>query len=208
MKGWGPCQAPRRSDVDSASLPAQPLVVVAGEQRRVDAPQVRAEAAELAGRCGRDAPADGAGLLVDEDGELERGQAAQGAGDDRVAAGAHPQAQVLGELGDVEVEAVGAVVEQLPEAAPGERGRGSGRREPDELAVGVVGGNPSRSMMGSGQATMRSWAGRGVRAVASVTSFMVSLLVASPRERFSGLVAHPAAPGPGSRPGSGRPQRS
>ena len=36
-----------------------------------------AEAAQVAGWCGRDAPAHGVGLLVDEDGQLERGQAAQ-----------------------------------------------------------------------------------------------------------------------------------
>ena len=64
------------------------------------------------------------------------------------------------------------------------------------------GSSPARRARSDGEIIESIGCGRSawLVAVAPVRSCMVSLLVASPRERFSGLVAHPAAPGPGSSP--------
>ncbi len=93
--------------------------VVAGQQGGVDPSQLGAQAAQLAGRGGGNPPTHGVGALVDETGQVEGDQAAQRPGDQSAPAQAGAEAEGLGELDDVDDQAVGVVGEQTGQPAPG-----------------------------------------------------------------------------------------
>ena len=82
---------------------------MASQQCRVDASQVRAEPAQVGLRGRGDVAADGVGLGIDEASQVEHREPAQGATDGGVVRRSGAEAEGVGEVGDVEGVAVGAV---------------------------------------------------------------------------------------------------